>query len=61
MPSAKRRRTTTTSSPPASFSIGLVADVQYADKPDRLLGGGVRYYRAALSRLRHSVTELNRA
>ncbi|NLE38559.1 MAG: hypothetical protein GX621_11090 [Pirellulaceae bacterium] len=38
------------------FSFGLVADVQYADKPDR----PPRFYRASLERLRECVTELNR-
>ena len=35
--------------------------MQYADKPDKVLEGRARYYRAALSRLRHAVTECNRA
>ncbi|NLE36751.1 MAG: hypothetical protein GX621_01855, partial [Pirellulaceae bacterium] len=38
------------------FSFGLVADVQYADKPDR----PPRLYRDSLERLRECVTELNR-
>jgi hypothetical protein len=63
-PPAKRRKanpSNTATTGTASFSIGLVADVQYADKPDKVLEGRARYYRAALSRLRHAVTECNRA
>jgi len=42
--------------PSPRFSFGIVADVQYADKPDR----PPRLYRASLERLRDCVTELNR-
>jgi DNA repair exonuclease SbcCD nuclease subunit len=41
------------------FRIALLADVQYADKPDRDIGGAVRYYRTSLSRLRSAVNQLN--
>ena len=39
------------------LQIGLIADIQYADKPDR----GSRYYRASLDKLRESVSALNEA
>lgn len=41
------------------FRVALLADVQYADKPDRDIGGAVRYYRTSLSRLRSTVNQLN--
>jgi len=38
------------------FSFGVIADVQYADKPDRQR----MHYRSSLSRLRQCLAELNR-
>ncbi|MBN2021566.1 MAG: metallophosphoesterase [Pirellulales bacterium] len=38
------------------FTFGLVADVQYGDKPD----GPPRFYRSSLDRLRECVAEFNR-
>jgi manganese-dependent ADP-ribose/CDP-alcohol diphosphatase len=44
------------------FTIAVLADVQYADKDDNVPHGAtiVRHYRAALSRLRRAVVEINR-
>lgn len=37
--------------------IGLIADIQYADKPDK----GTRFYRVSLGKLGESITALNEA
>ncbi len=42
--------------PQTSFSFGVVADIQYADKYD----SGARHYRSSLDRLADCVDELNR-
>lgn len=39
-----------------ALRIGLIADIQYADKPDR----GTRFYRASLNKLQESITVLNK-
>ncbi len=46
----------TQSVPQTSFSFGVVADIQYADKDAR----GARHYRSSLDRLDECVDELNR-
>ncbi|MBX2952761.1 MAG: metallophosphoesterase [Leadbetterella sp.] len=40
-----------------SLRIGLIADIQYADKPDK----GTRFYRTSLQKLDESVSALNEA
>lgn len=44
----------------APIAIGILADVQYADKPDDFKGGGQRHYRLSLSKLREAGRELNK-
>lgn len=44
-----------------ALRIGVVADVQYADKPDDTRAGGLRHYRLSLAKLSAAVRAFNRA
>lgn len=44
----------------APYRLGLVADVQYADKDDDVHGGALRYYRQALPKLAAAVDAFNK-
>lgn len=43
-----------------ALRIGVIADVQYADKPDDVRGGGLRHYRLSLAKLSAAVRAFNR-
>ncbi|KAG8466885.1 hypothetical protein KFE25_008264 [Diacronema lutheri] len=43
----------------ASVRVGVIADVQYADKADDTRGGGRRHYRLSLAKLRAAVRAFN--
>lgn len=45
----------------AGLRIGVIADVQYADKADDTRGGGLRHYRLSLAKLRRAVRTFNQA